>query len=240
MQNSRESAGGRHWRLLDSQEGTTTMKKSLNELHKEMRAVARGERKASLLPEAPLPVQPCVPPMPLSDKDMPSLREHAFIVHKDKGALVSGVDPLSNRSLNEAAEDPYRSPTDKRDLMRQQYLVPRKSVKKLREMSRREGVSAGELVRRAIEAYTSGNVLTEPEEEVGSRAVLKDIHTQVRAALTRIDASPSEVRARERALTDGTFRAQVVAETKAWFDAHPRGGSRDRGDLRAAGDRMRI
>ena len=107
------------------------------------------------------------------------------------------------------------------DLMRQQYLVPRKSVKKLREMSRREGVSAGELARRAIEAYTSGNVLTEPEEEVASRAVLKDIHAQVRATLARIDASLSEIRARERALADGTFRARVAAETKAWFDAHP-------------------
>jgi hypothetical protein len=106
------------------------------------------------------------------------------------------------------------------DLMRQQYLVPRKSVKKLREMSRREGVSAGELARRAIEAYTSGNVLTEPEEEAASRAALKDIHAQVRAVLTRIDASVSEIRARERALADGTFRAQVVAETRAWFDAH--------------------
>src|SRR6185312_2118309 len=107
------------------------------------------------------------------------------------------------------------------ELMRQQYLVPRKSVKKLREMSRREGVSAGALARRAIEAYISGNVLTEPEEEAASRAVLKDVHTQVRAVLTRIDASVSEIRARERALADGTFRAQVVAETRAWFDAHP-------------------
>ena len=107
------------------------------------------------------------------------------------------------------------------DLMRQQYLVPRKSVKTLREMSRREGVSAGELARRAIEAYTSGNVIAEPEKEMASRAVLKDIHNQVRMVLTRIDASLSEIRARERALTDGTFRAQVVAETRAWFDAHP-------------------
>ena len=54
-----------------------------------------------------------------------------------------------------------------------------------------------------------------------SRAVLKDIHTQVRAALTRIDASLSEIRAHERALADGAFRAQAVAETRAWFDAHP-------------------
>jgi enamine deaminase RidA (YjgF/YER057c/UK114 family) len=56
---------------------------------------------------------------------------------------------------------------------------------------------------------------------VASRAVLKDIHTQVRATLTRIDATLSEIRARERALTDGSFRAQVVAETRAWFDSHP-------------------
>ena len=107
------------------------------------------------------------------------------------------------------------------DLMRQQYLVSRKSVKKLREMSRREGVSAGELARRAIDAYTSGNVIAEPEEEMASRAVLKDIHTQVRTVLARIDASLSEIRASERALADGTFRSQVAAETRAWFDAHP-------------------
>jgi hypothetical protein len=107
------------------------------------------------------------------------------------------------------------------DLMRQQYLVPRKSVKKLREMSRREGVSGGEIVRRAIEAYTSGNFIAEPAEELASRAVLKDIHNQLRKVLTRIDASLSEIRASERALADGTLRAQVVAETRAWFDAHP-------------------
>jgi hypothetical protein len=49
--------------------------------------------------------------------------------------------------------------TLKRDLMRQQYLMPHKSVKKLLEMSRREGVSARELVRRAIEEYIFGNAL---------------------------------------------------------------------------------
>ena len=108
------------------------------------------------------------------------------------------------------------------DLLRQQYLVPRRSVKKLREMSRREGVSAGELARRAIEAYTSGKVLNESEEEAAARALLEDIHTQVRAALKRIDASLTEVRVRERALDDGTFRAQVRKETQAWFEAHPR------------------
>jgi hypothetical protein len=107
------------------------------------------------------------------------------------------------------------------DLLRQQYLVPRKSVKKLREMSRREGVSAGELARRAIEAYTSGNLLTEPEEQAAARALLTDIHGQVRATLKRIDANLAEIRTREAAFADGSFRAQVVKETQAWFEAHP-------------------
>jgi hypothetical protein len=107
------------------------------------------------------------------------------------------------------------------DLLRQQYLIPRKSVNKLREMSRREGVSAGELARRAIDAYASGNVLTESEEEVAARALLADIHGQVRATLKRIDANLTETHARERALADGTFHAQVRSETKAWFEAHP-------------------
>jgi len=112
-------------------------------------------------------------------------------------------------------------PAKAEDLMRQQYLVPRKSVKKLREMSQREGVSAGELARRAIEAYTSGNIIAKSEEEAASRAVLKDIHAEVRATLTRIDASLAEIRVRERALADGTFRAHAIAETRAWFAEHP-------------------
>jgi hypothetical protein len=85
------------------------MKKSLNELKEEMCAVARGERKASPLPEAPLLGQPDGPPMPVSNMDWPSLREPAFIIHKDKGALVSGVKPGSSRSLNDAADDSSRS-----------------------------------------------------------------------------------------------------------------------------------
>ncbi len=54
------------------------------------------------------------------------------------------------------------------DLMRQQYLVPRKSVKKLREMSRREGVSAGELARRAIAALPHVTPLTYLAAKIGT------------------------------------------------------------------------
>src|ERR1700761_7558872 len=90
--------------------------------------------------------------------------------------------------------------TKAEDLLRQQYLVPRKSVKKLREMSRREGVSAGELARRAIEAYTSGKVFTESEEEVAALGLLRDIHDQIRTRLKKIDTILSETNAQERAL----------------------------------------
>lgn len=107
------------------------------------------------------------------------------------------------------------------DLLRQQYLVPRASVKKLKEMSRKEGVSTGELARRAIEAYTSGKVLSESEDETAARALLQEVHAQVRVSLKRIDAMLDEVRVRERALSDGSFRAQVRRETQEWLRGHP-------------------
>ena len=107
------------------------------------------------------------------------------------------------------------------DLLRQQYLVPRRSVKKLKEMSRKEGVSAGELARRAIEAYTAGRVLSESEDEAAACALLAEIHAQVRESLLRIDAGLAEVRARERVLADGSFRARVRRETRQWFRSHP-------------------
>lgn len=106
-------------------------------------------------------------------------------------------------------------------LLRQQYLVPRRSVKKLQEMSRKEGVSTGELARRAIEAYTSGRVLSESEEETAARALLAEIHSAVHEVLKRIDASLAEVRERERAFDEGAFRAQVREETLSWLRDHP-------------------
>jgi hypothetical protein len=109
------------------------------------------------------------------------------------------------------------------ELQRQQYLVPRQSVKKLREMSRREGVSAGEIARRAIDAYTSGRLrsLRESAEEEAALAALRTIHEELRATLERIDASLVEVHHRERALRDGSFRTQIREETKTWLENHP-------------------
>ncbi|MGH8291293.1 MAG: hypothetical protein ACREV7_20230 [Steroidobacteraceae bacterium] len=111
--------------------------------------------------------------------------------------------------------------TKAESLLRQQYLVPRRSVKKLKEMSRKEGVSTGELARRAIAAYTSGRVLSESEEETSARALLEEIHSAVRDVLKRIDASLAEVRERERAFDEGAFRARVREETMTWLRGHP-------------------
>ena len=72
-------------------------------------------------------------------------------------------------------------------LLRQQYLVPRKSVRKLRELSRLKGVSAGELARRAIEAYLSGDVPQNPEDERAALSLLEEIHAKVAATLSRIE-----------------------------------------------------
>jgi hypothetical protein len=106
-------------------------------------------------------------------------------------------------------------------LLRQQYLVPRRSVEKLRQMSRKQGVSTGELARRAIEAYTAGKVLSESEDEIAARSLLAEIHGAVRTTLKRIDASLAEVRERERALSQDRFRAGVREETLAWLESHP-------------------
>jgi hypothetical protein len=61
----------------------------------------------------------------------------------------------------------------------------------------------------------------EDVQAMASRTALEDIHAQVSAALTRIAASVAEIRAIEQRHAQGTVRAQVVAETRAWFEAHP-------------------
>ena len=88
-------------------------------------------------------------------------------------------------------------------------------------MSRKQGVSTGELARRAIEAYTSGRVLSESEEETAAGELLEEIHGTVRDVLKRIDSSLAEVRERERAFDQGAFRAQVREETMEWLRGHP-------------------
>lgn len=107
-------------------------------------------------------------------------------------------------------------------LMRQQYLVSRQSVARLRQMSRAQKVPMSELARRAIEAYTQGAPLSETEEEAAARGLLQEIHTQVSTTLERIDQGLKELEDRERALADGSFQDQVRRETRHWIDTHPK------------------
>lgn len=111
--------------------------------------------------------------------------------------------------------------TKPEELLRQQYLVPRRSVDKLRAMSRREGVSAGELARRAIEAYTAEGPAPQTEEEVAAEALLQEIHSKVRLTLRKMDENLQDIRKRESALADGSFQARTRTEIKAWLEAHP-------------------
>lgn len=55
----------------------------------------------------------------------------------------------------------------------------------------KEGVSAGEIVRRVIEAYTAGGLLSRSAENAAVRALLADTHRCVRAAV-RADDSLSQ------------------------------------------------
>ena len=121
--------------------------------------------------------------------------------------------------------------------MRQQYLVPRKSVKKLREMSRREGVSRVSSRVGPLRPTRPGTFSPSPKKRWLRARCSETAHTQVRATLARIDASLSEIRARASACRwqlpcPGGCRDQGVVRCTS------RGGARDRGALRAAGERM--
>jgi hypothetical protein len=110
------------------------------------------------------------------------------------------------------------------ELQRQQYLVPRSSIKRLKEMSRNEGVSVGELARRAIELFTSRDKGAEapasPEAEA-AMAVLRQAHAELRDGLKTWAQEEEVLSRRERALADGSFAAQVRQETIAWIETNP-------------------
>jgi hypothetical protein len=106
------------------------------------------------------------------------------------------------------------------ELVRQQYLVPRRSVAKLRQLSRQHKVSATEIVRRAIEAYdpSSGD---RAAQEAAALELFAEVHGQLRKALRRIDADTTALHARQRALEDGSVHEQARRDTEVWLRRHP-------------------
>jgi hypothetical protein len=106
-------------------------------------------------------------------------------------------------------------------LVRQQYLVPRRSVTKLRQLSRQHKVSATEIVRRAIDAYDPASEEL-AVQEAAALDLLAEVHGQLRKAMRRIDANMSALQARQRALDDGKVSAQARRDTESWLRRNPR------------------
>jgi hypothetical protein len=106
------------------------------------------------------------------------------------------------------------------ELVRQQYLVPRRSVAKLRQLSRQQKVSATEIVRRAIDAYDplSGD---RAAQEAAALDLLAEVHGQLRKSMRRIDSDMASLQARQRALDDGSLRDQARRDTESWLRRNP-------------------
>jgi hypothetical protein len=107
------------------------------------------------------------------------------------------------------------------ELLRQQYLVPRRSVAKLRQLSRQNKVSVTEIVRRAIEAYEplSGD---RAAQEAAALELLAEVHGQLRKSIRRIDSDLAALQSRQRALDDGSVRDQARQQTEGWLRRNPR------------------
>src|ERR1700689_1922774 len=99
------------------------------------------------------------------------------------------------------------------ELIRQQYLVPRRSVAKLRQLSKLQKVSATEIVRRAIDAY---DPLSEDRtaQEAAALELLAEVHGELRKSMRRIDSEMAALQSRQRALDDGSVRDQARQQTE--------------------------
>jgi hypothetical protein len=106
------------------------------------------------------------------------------------------------------------------ELLRQQYLVPRRSVAKLRQLSRQHKVSVTEIVRRAIEAYdpSSGD---RAAQEAAALELLAEVHGQLRKSMRRIDSEMAALQSRQQALEDGSVRDQARQQTEGWLRRNP-------------------
>jgi hypothetical protein len=105
-------------------------------------------------------------------------------------------------------------------LVRQQYLVPRRSVAKLRQLSKRQKVSATEIVRRAIEAYDP-DTESQAAQETAALGLLAEVHGQLRKAMRRIDSGLGALQARQRALEEGRISAAARKDAEQWLRNNP-------------------
>ena len=106
------------------------------------------------------------------------------------------------------------------ELVRQQYLVPRRSVAKLRQLSKSQKVSATEIVRRAIDAYDPKSD-DRTAQEAAALDLLAEVHGALRKSMRRIDTEIAALRLRQRALDDGSVRDHARRDTESWLKRNP-------------------
>ncbi|WP_440998095.1 hypothetical protein [Arhodomonas sp. SL1] len=108
---------------------------------------------------------------------------------------------------------------DTERLIRRQYLVSRKHIEKVKQLSQAKGVSDAEIIRRAIDAYDpDATGMNEGELE----AALETMETALRQ--TRDEVAGLRQRLNER-LSDEVIearRARIAEETGAELRADPR------------------
>jgi hypothetical protein len=126
-----------------------------------------------------------------------------------------------------AVGKPSAAQKGKSALLRQQYLIPRRSIEKVRALGRKAGVPATEIVRRAIEAYDPERLaLSSEQDEIQARALLDEIHASLRETIARVDESLAVYGAKLARLEDGSVRNQVRTQTLEWLERNQQAAAR--------------
>lgn len=107
--------------------------------------------------------------------------------------------------------------TQETELIRRQYLVSKAQARKLERLSKREDVSATEIVRRAIEAY-------DPDADPARAAELESVLDAMAAALKETRTEVARLRARltrsRSTAARNAEREEVRREVRAHFQQH--------------------
>lgn len=103
-------------------------------------------------------------------------------------------------------------------LLRQQYLIPRSAVQKVKGIAREQRVSVAEIVRRAIEDYQPRSATMNEAEFLAFMDQLDQVTAETLMRLDRINSGLEKSRA---ARESGETRAQVRAEIEDWARKNP-------------------
>jgi hypothetical protein len=103
-------------------------------------------------------------------------------------------------------------------LLRRQYLVSRAQIEKLELLSRRESVSATEIVRRAIEAYDPDAGGISEAQALSALSAMAQVLSETRRELSELRERIAEGLSRERSEAN---RRAAEAEVREYYAAHP-------------------